>query len=70
MGLNIRTARSAKHLTQTDLAIEVGVNSGQVVSDWERGVASPSSENMAAVAVALGRDIGWFYVAEAAKAAA
>lgn len=61
VGANIRTARLGQGLTQSQLANRVEVNSGQIVSDWERGIAAPSPTNFAALAMELGRDIGWFY---------
>lgn len=61
VGHNIRLARNSRDLTQSELAAAIGVNSGQIVSDWERGVALPSTANAAALAQELGRDIAWFY---------
>lgn len=37
LGEVLRLARRSRGLTQTDLARMIGVNSGQLISDWERG---------------------------------
>lgn len=40
------------------------------VSRWERGVATPTLENLLAVAGALGRPLEWFYESPDEAAAA
>ena len=40
------------------------------VSDWERGVCSPSMGNLAALAMLTGKTMAWFYTDHDAKAAA
>lgn len=37
LGQMIRQLRKSRGMTQADLARAIGVNSGQVISDWERG---------------------------------
>jgi len=61
VGRNIRTARVAMKLSQSELAGLIGVNSGQIVSDWERGVYGVSQRNLMALCETLDRDSAWFY---------
>lgn len=60
IGANIRFARSELGLTQAQLAATLSIESTNV-SRWERGAVMPSTANLAAVALATGRDIGWFH---------
>ena len=55
---NIRAARGESR--QIDLAARLGVDPMRV-SEWERGVHVPSMGNLAALAMATGRTIAWFY---------
>ena len=47
-------ARSARGLTQNQLARIIDVSGGERVSEWERGVRSPAVRLIPAVAAALG----------------
>ena len=49
-------ARSARGLTQNQLARIIDVSGGERVSEWERGVRSPAARLIPAVAAALGVD--------------
>lgn len=69
LGTNIRAARLSAGLKQRELAGLAGVDV-ITVSRWERGAHSPSEANLAAMAGALGRDIGWFYVDHSMQEAA
>jgi transcriptional regulator with XRE-family HTH domain len=60
VGANIRSARLARELTQSQVARHVGVES-MAVSRWERGLVRPSDTNLQAVADILGRDPAWFF---------
>ena len=44
--MNIKQRRKELKLTQTQLAIKVGV-SLVTIQNWERGVTTPSDENLA-----------------------
>lgn len=50
--MRIREQRKLRHLTQDDLGKLVNV-SAQVVSNWERGYSTPSSEDIQALSKAL-----------------
>lgn len=64
---NVRAARGEER--QRDLAARLGVDPMRV-SDWERGEHVPSMGNLAALAMATGRDMAWFYTDHDASAAA
>lgn len=53
IGDRIKAARLAKGMSGDDLARAIGV-SRQTVSNWERGVYTPSSDNIFALADTLG----------------
>ena len=40
------------------------------VSDWERGVHVPSTQNLLALATATGRSLAWFYTDHSSERAA
>ena len=52
----IAKARRAKGMTQTQLAIAVGVINAQI-SNWERGIRNPKYENLQKIADVLGVDV-------------
>jgi transcriptional regulator with XRE-family HTH domain len=61
VGGRIRAAREARPgLTQRELAIRMGVDSGSV-SRWERGRNMPDTQRMLELAGILGVELGWFY---------
>ena len=53
IGDRIKAARLAKGMSGDDLARAIGV-SRQTVSNWERGVYTPSSDNIFALSKVLG----------------
>lgn len=55
-----RDARRAAKLTQTDLAVRVGVHSN-VISRAEQGRHVPTAETLAAIAAALGVDLSTLF---------
>lgn len=57
---NIRAARDVAGLRQRDLAERLDVDP-MLVSKWERGVHTPGAKHFAALALALGQPIAWFY---------
>lgn len=59
VGENIRAARG--EMTQRQVANLLDIDP-MSVSRWERGKVLPSTESLIAIADALGRDLGWFYV--------
>lgn len=50
--LSIRERRKAKHLSQHDLASQIGVNQ-TAISQWERGVTMPTLDKAAMIAQVL-----------------
>lgn len=67
MAENIRAARSSKGFTQRALAEVVNDVDRLAVYRWEAGLVLPSKENFAALAVALGHEIAWFYTDHSAE---
>lgn len=60
VGLNIRAARDAKHLTQRQVAEAIGTEGFQV-SRWEKGRVRPSDMTLIRLAEALDiPDWTWF----------
>lgn len=55
IGSRIRIARTACKLNQSELAKAIEVDK-QTVSNWERGVKSPSAKNIVAIAHATNSD--------------
>lgn len=60
VGQNILTARAEAGMTQRTVTETIGVSS-MLVSNWERGTARPSDENLIALSDLFGRDIAWFF---------
>lgn len=60
VGTNIKAAREARDMTQSDLGKEVGTDSTSV-SRWERGRVVPNFKTLTAIGVAVGHDLAWFY---------
>lgn len=56
---NIRAARGS--MTQRELAQKLDTDVMNV-SRWERALVMPGLENLHKLSVALGREVGWFYV--------
>ena len=52
IGKNIKDARIKRGLLQADLAEKIGVNQKDI-SNWERGVKIPGSENLKKICIAL-----------------
>jgi len=65
---NIKAARDAAGLTQKQLALRLQ-GDPQVISKWERGEHTPTLANLSALALALGRDVSWFYTDHEKQAA-
>lgn len=70
VGANVRTARTAKDLTQHELAVALGSGDAMTVSRWERGTHIPSVERLVRLAEVLDRDVAWFYSPPIEKRAA
>ncbi|WP_082629951.1 helix-turn-helix domain-containing protein [Olsenella massiliensis] len=49
IGNRIRIARTTAHISQVELGEGIGVDK-QTVSNWERGLRTPSAENLVAIA--------------------
>jgi transcriptional regulator with XRE-family HTH domain len=55
----IRMARRFADLAQRELGVAIGV-SRETVSHWERGLFPPTTDNILAIAEAVGVRPGWF----------
>lgn len=66
IGARIRQRREELGLKQAQLAARFDSDAinNQRISDWERGVHRPSERYMEQLAVALERDVSWFYAGE------
>lgn len=53
LGNRIRKAREAKGLSQVELASLIGVKSGQVISNWEKGENKPNVDLLIALCKVL-----------------
>lgn len=58
LGKNILTKRKEKNMTQEKLADCLGV-SRQAVSDWERGIKKPETQNLIDLTNLLGTSLDW-----------
>ena len=65
LGNNIFIKRKENGMTQEDLADRLGV-SRQAVSDWERDVKKPETQNLIDLAKLLGASIDWLCADELA----
>lgn len=65
LGNNIFAKRKENGMTQEDLADRLGV-SRQAVSDWERNVKKPETQNLIDLAKLLGASIDWLCADELA----
>jgi transcriptional regulator with XRE-family HTH domain len=57
---NLRTAQAAAGLSNEALATRVGVGL-RLLQKWRAGDVEPRYENLHKLAVALDRDVAWFY---------
>ena len=69
LGNNILIIRKENGMTQEDLADRLGV-SRQAVSDWERDVKKPETQNLIDLAKLLGASIDWLCADELADSEA
>lgn len=60
IGANLKAARLAKNLTQTELGQLIG-RDGFQISRWERGAHQPSDASLFALAEALGIEYSAFF---------
>ena len=65
MRSQIRAARKDAKLTQVALARAVGVTT-RAVQKWEAGKAEPRAAVLREIALATGKDLGFFFEAEVA----
>jgi transcriptional regulator with XRE-family HTH domain len=63
IGANLKAAREARSLTQTQLGHLIG-RDGSHISRWERGAHRPADESLIALADVLGIDYVDFFVFE------
>lgn len=61
VGTRIADARAAAGRTQTEVANQLGVKAS-TLDKWERGVASPRSNRLTALAGILGVSLSWLIV--------
>lgn len=66
IGANVRTARKAAGLTQSELGRLLGVEN-MAVSRWERAEVRPSDSNLQALSALFDRELGWFFVDREAR---
>jgi len=60
IGRNIETALAQRKMTGRQLADAIDAHPSQV-SNWVRGRMRPSAGHLDAVALALGKRVGWFH---------
>lgn len=60
VGRDVRGLRKSRGLTLNELALKMGRSVG-FVSQVERGISSPSIDDLRAIATALDVPIGWFF---------
>ena len=63
LGNDVRALRKSKNLTLNELALKVGRSVG-FVSQVERGLSSPSIDDLRAIASALGVPTSWFFMSD------
>lgn len=63
LGNDVRALRKSKNLTLNELALMVGRSVG-FVSQVERGLSSPSIDDLRAIANALGVPTSWFFMSD------
>jgi len=63
LGLNVRNLRKSRGLTLAELSLKIGRSVG-FVSQVERGLSSPSIEDLRAITTALDVPVSWFFVNE------
>ena len=63
LGNDVRALRKSRNLTLNELAIKVGRSVG-FVSQVERGLSSPSIDDLRALASALGVPTSWFFMSD------
>jgi transcriptional regulator with XRE-family HTH domain len=66
LGIQLRALRKAKQLSLMQVAEAAGLSIG-MVSQIERGLASPSIKSLRKLSDALGVPIGWFFHADAGR---
>jgi transcriptional regulator with XRE-family HTH domain len=57
LGTRLKEAREAKNLKQSELAAMIGVNSGAVISNWEKDINKPDVEKLPSLCESLEVDI-------------
>lgn len=67
IGLNLRSARDSKKLTQRELAQMLDTDAFQI-SRWEKGRVRPSDVALFRLADALDVDYAWFFTQQAQAA--
>ena len=66
LGIQLRALRKAKQMSLMQVAEAAGLSIG-MVSQIERGLASPSIKSLRKLSDALGVPIGWFFHADAGR---
>ena len=64
VGNRIYQLRTARDMSQRDLAQALGSNSNEFVSRWERGSASPSAETLVKLSDFFGVSVDWILKGE------
>jgi len=65
LGLDVRGLRKSRNLTLNELALRIGRSVG-FLSQVERGLSSPSIDDLRAIATALDVPTSWFFVHDGA----
>ncbi|MFD0916583.1 helix-turn-helix domain-containing protein [Pseudahrensia aquimaris] len=63
LGNDVRALRKSKNLTLNELALRVGRSVG-FISQVERGLSSPSIDDLRSIASALGVPTSWFFMSD------
>lgn len=59
MGARIRSAREQLGLYQSQLAIELNLTSGRIISNWENDIARPDTDNIVKLCSILGVSVAY-----------
>jgi transcriptional regulator with XRE-family HTH domain len=64
VGSRIYQLRTARGMSQRDLALTLGNHSNEFVARWERGASSPSAETLVKLSDFFGVSVDWILKGE------